>query len=191
MIKNVVLVNLKKRKSAEAIDFFLSIFFMGLFAFLGIINGYLGGISPFIALFLYFGIFPYYTKGSTLGGLIFGIRIVFFDKNNKKILPNPFIYLKRFFFFLNSNRSYLGLMLASYKINSNGQLDMDERCNSTVLSKDLIIDFSEKITYYVFEVHKDNLYEQSKRIGVIFKRVMLFLIFGPIFLAMILHKIFS
>lgn len=190
MIKNVVLLNLKKRKSAEAIDFFLSMFFMGLFAFLGIINGYLGGISPLIALFLYFGIFPYYTKGSTLGGLIFGIRIVFFDKNNKKIFPNPFIYLKRFFFFLNSNRSYLGVMLASYKINSNGQLDMDERCNSTVVSKDLIIDFSEKITYYVFEVHKDNLYEQSKRIGVILKRVILFLIFGPIFISILIDKIF-
>ena len=132
MIKDLVLINLKKRKSTEAIDFFLSIFFIGVFAFFGLINSYLGGMSPFLSLFLYFGIVPYYTKGSTLGGLIFGIRIVFFDKNNKEIFPNPFIYIKRFFLFLNSNRNYLGLMLHSYRINSNGQLDIDKICNSTV-----------------------------------------------------------
>jgi len=192
MKKNLVLINFKKRKSAEFFDFLFIIPFISSSILLGLLYGFLIFLMIIAIPLFYFSYFLYWTKGKSLGGYIFGAEIIFFNNKGERIYPSPLTYFKRAIKILQAKRYYYGRFLESYRVNSLGQLEEDEECSSTVLSKETKINFNEKIEYYIFEAKKDYLYEQISTIGIYIKRVLFYgfyFIFFIFLMSAIFHKL--
>ena len=175
MEKKLVLINFKKRKSAEFFDFLLIMPLILTSILLGLIYSFWIFVAIISIPIFYFSYFLYWTKGKSLGGYIFGVTIIFFNDTGKRVYPSPLKYFQRAIeIFLYSKRYYNGIFLESYRVNSLGQIAIDEVYNSTVISKSTKIDFDKKIEYYIFEAHKDYLYEQIFTIGNIIKKIFIY-----------------